>query len=100
MLTSDALFLNMFAYLFMYLKLYILSFDYDLNLYILSFLFINIYIYIYIYSIEDGHVIPGLIHKCYLAKKNGTDLTIWGTGKPLRQFIYSHDLARLTVSIY
>lgn len=21
-------------------------------------------------SIEDGHVIPGLIHKCYLAKKN------------------------------
>lgn len=23
------------------------------------------------YSIEDGHVIPGLIHKCYLAKKNG-----------------------------
>jgi len=49
------------------------------------------------FSIEDGHVIPGLIHKCYLAKKNGTDLTIWGTGKPLRQFIYSHDLARLTV---
>jgi len=49
------------------------------------------------YSIEDGHVIPGLIHKCYLAKKNGTDLTIWGTGAPLRQFIFSHDLARLTV---
>lgn len=23
------------------------------------------------YSIEDGHVIPGLIHKCYLAKQNG-----------------------------
>lgn len=50
-----------------------------------------------LHSIEDGHVIPGLIHKCYLAKKNGTDLTIWGTGKPLRQFIYSMDLARLTV---
>mmetsp|Transcript_26172 Transcript_26172/g.43604 ORF Transcript_26172/g.43604 Transcript_26172/m.43604 type:complete len:321 (+) Transcript_26172:72-1034(+) len=49
------------------------------------------------FSIEDGHVIPGLIHKCYNAKKNGTDLTIWGTGSPLRQFIYSHDLARLTV---
>jgi nucleoside-diphosphate-sugar epimerase len=50
------------------------------------------------FSIEDGHVIPGLIHKTYLAKKNGTDLTIWGSGAPLRQFIYSHDLARLTVS--
>ena len=49
------------------------------------------------FSIEDGHVIPGLIHKCYLAKKNGTDLVIWGTGRPLRQFIFSHDLARLTV---
>ena len=49
------------------------------------------------FSIEDGHVIPGLIHKCYLAKKNNTDLTIWGSGKPLRQFIYSEDLARLTV---
>jgi len=49
------------------------------------------------FSIEDGHVIPGLIHKCYLAKKNGTDLTIWGSGKPLRQFIYSIDLAKLTI---
>mmetsp|Transcript_85684 Transcript_85684/g.167656 ORF Transcript_85684/g.167656 Transcript_85684/m.167656 type:complete len:320 (-) Transcript_85684:194-1153(-) len=49
------------------------------------------------FSIEDGHVIPGLIHKCYNAKKDGTDLTIWGTGSPLRQFIYSEDLARLTV---
>ena len=27
-------------------------------------------------SIEDGHVIPGLIHKCYLAKKNGAALII------------------------
>lgn len=28
------------------------------------------------YSIEDGHVIPGLIHKCYLAKKNGNKLIL------------------------
>uniref|UniRef100_A0A7S3H4Z8 GDP-L-fucose synthase n=1 Tax=Spumella elongata TaxID=89044 RepID=A0A7S3H4Z8_9STRA len=49
------------------------------------------------FGIEDGHVIPGLIHKCYKAKRDGTDLTIWGTGSPLRQFIYSEDLARLTV---
>ncbi|EMP32487.1 GDP-L-fucose synthase [Chelonia mydas] len=41
------------------------------------------------YNIEDGHVLPGLIHKVYLAKKNGTALTVWGTGKPRRQFIYS-----------
>jgi GDP-L-fucose synthase len=49
------------------------------------------------YSIEDGHVAPGLMHKCYLAKQNGTDLTIWGSGKPLRQFIFSRDLAELVV---
>mmetsp|Transcript_12718 Transcript_12718/g.23841 ORF Transcript_12718/g.23841 Transcript_12718/m.23841 type:complete len:323 (-) Transcript_12718:157-1125(-) len=49
------------------------------------------------FSIQNGHVIPGLIHKCYIAKKNGTPFTIWGSGKPLRQFIYSLDLAELTV---
>mmetsp|Transcript_10956 Transcript_10956/g.16856 ORF Transcript_10956/g.16856 Transcript_10956/m.16856 type:complete len:321 (-) Transcript_10956:170-1132(-) len=49
------------------------------------------------FSIENGHVIPGLIHKCYLAKKNNTDFTIWGSGTPLRQFIYSLDLAELSV---
>lgn len=47
------------------------------------------------FNINDGHVLPGLIHKVYQAKQNGDKLTIWGTGKPLRQFIYSLDLARL-----
>ena len=47
------------------------------------------------YNLEDSHVIPGLIHKLYLAKKNGQEGVIFGTGKPLRQFIYSLDLARL-----
>ena len=49
------------------------------------------------YSIQSGHVLPGLTHKCYLAKKNGTDFTVWGSGTPLRQFILSTDLAALTV---
>jgi GDP-L-fucose synthase len=49
------------------------------------------------FSIQNGHVIPGLIHKCYLAKKNDTPFEIWGSGTPLRQFIYSLDLAELTV---
>lgn len=49
------------------------------------------------YNIADGHVIPGLIHKCYLAKQKGEDFVIWGSGKPLRQFIYSEDLAKLTM---
>ncbi len=49
------------------------------------------------FSIQKGHVIPGLIHKCYIAKRDGTPFTIWGSGTPLRQFIYSIDLAELTV---
>lgn len=49
------------------------------------------------YSLENAHVIPALIHKCYLAKQHNTPLTTFGTGTPLRQFIYSLDLARLFV---
>jgi GDP-L-fucose synthase len=47
------------------------------------------------YNLEDGHVIPALIHKCYLAKQNNDSFIIAGSGKPLRQFIYSEDLAKL-----
>ncbi len=49
------------------------------------------------FSLTGGHVIPCLIHKCYLAKKNNTDLVVLGSGRPLRQFIYSSDLARLMI---
>ena len=49
------------------------------------------------YNLEDAHVIPALIHKCYLSKKNDKDFVVFGTGKPLRQFIYSVDLARLII---
>jgi GDP-L-fucose synthase len=47
------------------------------------------------YSLTDGHVIPALTHQCYLAKKENRPFTIKGSGKPLRQFIYSKDLAEL-----
>ncbi|KAL0073654.1 hypothetical protein J3Q64DRAFT_1745390 [Phycomyces blakesleeanus] len=49
------------------------------------------------YGLEDSHVLPGLTHKCLLAKKNGTPFIVSGTGKPLRQFIYSRDLAKLFI---
>uniref|UniRef100_A0A914VFC8 GDP-L-fucose synthase n=1 Tax=Plectus sambesii TaxID=2011161 RepID=A0A914VFC8_9BILA len=49
------------------------------------------------YSLENAHVLPALMHKCYLAKQHDTPLTTFGTGKPRRQFIYSLDLARLFV---
>lgn len=47
------------------------------------------------FNLEGGHVVPALIHKCYLAKKNNTPLVIWGSGKPLREFVYSEDMGKL-----
>jgi GDP-L-fucose synthase len=47
------------------------------------------------YNINNGHVIPSLIHKVYKAKQENTDLIVWGTGKPLREFIFSKDVARI-----
>lgn len=48
------------------------------------------------YDIVNGHVLPSLIHKCYLARENKESLKIWGSGKPLREFIFSKDVAILT----
>ncbi|XP_015786797.1 GDP-L-fucose synthase [Tetranychus urticae] len=54
------------------------------------------------FNLEDSHVIPGLIHKAYLQVQDAiqkgtkeTQLTVCGSGRPMRQFIYSLDLARL-----
>lgn len=53
------------------------------------------------FHLHDSHVIPGLIHKAWLAHSHGTTSTfkILGTGKPRRQFIYSYDLARIVIHI-
>lgn len=47
------------------------------------------------YHLQNGHVIPTLIHKCYLAKQNNTIFEVWGNGSPLREFIYSEDVANI-----
>jgi GDP-L-fucose synthase len=47
------------------------------------------------FNIENGHFIPSVIHKCFLAKKHNTDLIIWGDGKPLREFVYVNDLSKI-----
>jgi GDP-L-fucose synthase len=47
------------------------------------------------YNLETSHVIPAIIHKTYLAQKNNKDLVIWGTGNPLREFIFSKDVVNI-----
>lgn len=49
------------------------------------------------FNMYDGHVLAGLINRTHQAKIHGRPLVVWGSGKPLRQFIYSLDLARLMV---
>ena len=51
------------------------------------------------YNLNDSHVIPALIHKFYLAKKNNTRMEVWGDGSPQREFIYSKDLAFILVEV-
>ena len=46
------------------------------------------------FSKTNSHVIPGLISRMNEAKKNDDEsFSIWGTGKPLREFLFSEDLA-------
>lgn len=47
------------------------------------------------YHAENSHVIPALIRKFHEAKVNKQPtVTVWGTGKPLREFLYSDDMAK------
>lgn len=46
------------------------------------------------FDLEMSHVVPAIIRKLYEAKKNKTQPVFWGTGKPLREFTYSNDIAR------
>ena len=46
------------------------------------------------YHPTNSHVIPGLIHRFHEAKMNNLpSVTIWGTGKPKREFLYVDDMA-------
>lgn len=52
------------------------------------------------YNLNDGHVIPSLIHKMYIAHQNNSDFEVWGSGTPLREFIFSGDVADITMKLY
>lgn len=52
------------------------------------------------YNIDSGHVIPSLIHKCHVAKQNETPFIIWGSGTPLREFMYAPDISKVLSAIH
>ena len=51
------------------------------------------------FSLADGHVVPSLVHKAYLAKQKGEKLRVWGDGTATREFIYVDDLASVCIKL-
>lgn len=50
------------------------------------------------YNLNNSHVLPALIRKMHEAKANGiTEVVLWGTGTPKREFLYSEDLAEASI---
>ncbi len=46
------------------------------------------------FNLETSHVVPALIRKFHEAKKNSSsEVIVWGTGSPKREFLYVEDLA-------
>ena len=45
------------------------------------------------YNLTTSHVFPALIRKFHEAKINNTDVVVWGSGNPKREFLYVDDLA-------
>jgi len=52
------------------------------------------------YDLNHSHVLPALIRKMHEAKTGGlAEVAIWGTGSPLREFLYSEDMAEACVHL-
>lgn len=51
------------------------------------------------FDLQNGHVIPMLIHKCWLAKQNNIPFEIWGDGSALREFIFAEDVANIILKL-
>ena len=51
------------------------------------------------FNLEDGHVVPSLIHKCHKAKQEGVPLQVWGDGTPYREFLYAKDVAKACMEL-
>jgi GDP-L-fucose synthase len=46
------------------------------------------------FDLESSHVLPAMVRKFHDAKAGGTEVTLWGTGSPRREFLYVEDVGR------
>ena len=52
------------------------------------------------YNLQNSHVLPALIRKAHEAKLRGdNEYVVWGSGKPMREFLYVDDLAQACVQL-
>ena len=52
------------------------------------------------YHPENSHVIPALLRRFHEARLSGADsISIWGTGKPLREFLHVDDMASASIHV-
>ena len=52
------------------------------------------------YDLANSHVLPALLRKAHIAKlENASELVVWGSGSPLREFLHVDDLADAVVHL-
>lgn len=52
------------------------------------------------YDLQTSHVVPALLRKAHEAKQaRSSTITVWGSGRPLREFLHVDDLADATVHL-
>ena len=53
------------------------------------------------YDLTSSHVLPALIRKFHEAKvNNAASVTLWGTGKPKREFLHADDMELLIMAVF
>ena len=57
----------------------------------------NLYGYEDNFDLKTSHVLPAMIRKFHEAKNNNSDVVLWGSGTPMREFLFVDDLAEAVV---
>ncbi|MBT3612604.1 MAG: GDP-L-fucose synthase [Flavobacteriales bacterium] len=57
----------------------------------------NLYGYFDNFDLETSHVLPAMLRKFHEAKLKNTQVTLWGSGTPMREFLFVDDMAEAVV---
>lgn len=49
------------------------------------------------FDLNGSHVLPAMIRKFHEARETNSDVTLWGTGSPFREFLHVDDMAEATL---